>query len=71
MMSSIDGRLFFDRWTAPAQGINATTLRSHYDQVASRFDSDGLTGDEKEYFARYKEPGRPARALHRVLPVYF
>jgi riboflavin biosynthesis pyrimidine reductase len=41
MMSSIDGRLFFDRWTAPAHGINATTLRSHYDQVASRFDSDG------------------------------
>jgi riboflavin biosynthesis pyrimidine reductase len=41
MMSSIDGRLFFDRWTAPVQGINAATLRSHYDQVASRFDSDG------------------------------
>jgi riboflavin biosynthesis pyrimidine reductase len=41
MMSSIDGRLLADRWTAPANGINATTLRSHYDQVASRFDSDG------------------------------
>ena len=40
-MSSIDGRLLVDRWTAPATGINAKTLRSHYDQVASRFDSDG------------------------------
>jgi riboflavin biosynthesis pyrimidine reductase len=41
MMSSIDGRLLADRWTAPAKGINASSLRSHYDQVASRFDSDG------------------------------
>src|SRR5260221_10319143 len=41
MMSSIDGRLLADRWTAPANGINAATLRSHYDQVASRFDSNG------------------------------
>ena len=40
-MSSIDGRLLADRWTAPANGINASGLRSHYDQVASRFDSDG------------------------------
>jgi riboflavin biosynthesis pyrimidine reductase len=41
MMSSIDGRLLADRWTAPANGINASSLRSYYDQVASRFDSDG------------------------------
>jgi riboflavin biosynthesis pyrimidine reductase len=41
MTSSIDGRLLVDRWTAPAGEIDATTLRSHYDQVASRFDSDG------------------------------
>ena len=41
MTSSIDGRLLVDRWTAPATGIDATTLRSHHDQVASRFDSDG------------------------------
>ena len=41
MTSSIDGRLLVDRWTAPATGIDAPTLRSHYDQVASRFDSDG------------------------------
>ena len=40
-MSSIDGRLLADRWTAPANGINAATLREHYDQVASRFDSEG------------------------------
>src|SRR5437868_14544459 len=41
MMSSIDGRLFVDRWTTPAVGIKATTLRGHYDDVASRFESDG------------------------------
>jgi riboflavin biosynthesis pyrimidine reductase len=41
MMSSIDGRLFVDRWTTPAVGINAATLRGHYDEVASQFESDG------------------------------
>jgi riboflavin biosynthesis pyrimidine reductase len=41
MMSSIDGRLFVDRWTAPAVGIKAATLREHYDEVASQFESDG------------------------------
>jgi 5-amino-6-(5-phosphoribosylamino)uracil reductase len=41
MISSIDGRLFVDRWTAPATGIKAATLRAHYDEVASRFESDG------------------------------
>lgn len=41
MMSSIDGRLFVDRWTVPAAGIKAATLRGHYDEVASQFGSDG------------------------------
>jgi 5-amino-6-(5-phosphoribosylamino)uracil reductase len=41
MVSSIDGRLFVDRWTAPAAGINAAILRQHYDEVASQFESDG------------------------------
>jgi riboflavin biosynthesis pyrimidine reductase len=41
MMSSIDGRLIVDRWTAPAAGIKAETLRGHYDEIASRFESDG------------------------------
>jgi riboflavin biosynthesis pyrimidine reductase len=41
MISSIDGRLFVDRRTAPATGIKAATLRAHYDEVASRFKSDG------------------------------
>jgi len=40
-MSSIDGRLLADRWTAPAAGIDADTLRQHYEQVAARFDADG------------------------------
>jgi riboflavin biosynthesis pyrimidine reductase len=41
MMSSIDGRLFVDRWTTPAAGIKAATLRRHYDEAAARFESDG------------------------------
>jgi riboflavin biosynthesis pyrimidine reductase len=41
MMSSIDGRLIVDRWTAPAAGIKTATLRGHYDEVASQFESDG------------------------------
>jgi riboflavin biosynthesis pyrimidine reductase len=41
MWSSIDGRLFPDRWTAPAAGIEAETLWKHYEEVGSRFKSDG------------------------------
>ena len=41
MWSSIDGRLFPDRWTAPAAGIKAATLWAHYEEVGSRFESDG------------------------------
>lgn len=41
MWSSIDGRLFPDRWTAPAAGIEAETLWAHYEEVGSRFESDG------------------------------
>jgi riboflavin biosynthesis pyrimidine reductase len=41
MWSSIDGRLFPDRWTTPAAGIEAETLWAHYEEVASHFGSDG------------------------------
>jgi riboflavin biosynthesis pyrimidine reductase len=41
MMSSIDGRLFVDRWTAPAAGIKAAMFRGYYEEVASHFQSDG------------------------------
>jgi riboflavin biosynthesis pyrimidine reductase len=41
MVCSIDGRLFVDRWTTPATGIHSSTLRSHYDRVASGFDAEG------------------------------
>jgi hypothetical protein len=40
MMSSIDGRLFVDRWTAPAAGIKAAMFRGYYEEVASHFQSD-------------------------------
>ena len=41
MMSSIDGRLIVDRWTAPAAGIEDAVFRGYYDEMASRFDNDG------------------------------
>jgi riboflavin biosynthesis pyrimidine reductase len=41
MISSIDGRLLSDRWTPPAAGLDAATLRGQYDEVAARFDAEG------------------------------
>jgi riboflavin biosynthesis pyrimidine reductase len=41
MISSIDGRLLVDRWSAPASGVDAGVLFGHYDQVAAQFDADG------------------------------
>src|ERR687884_672050 len=41
MMSSIDGRLLVDRWTAPAAGIDPGRLRRHYEEVAARFGAEG------------------------------
>lgn len=41
MVSSIDGRQLVGRWTPPASGIDAVTLRGHYDAVFERLDADG------------------------------
>lgn len=41
MLSSIDGRLLTDRWSAPAAGIDDARLRRYYDEVAERFQADG------------------------------
>lgn len=41
MVSSIDGRLLVDRWTAPATGIDVHRLLDYYEQIAARFVSDG------------------------------
>lgn len=41
MISSIDGRLLVDRWSAPASGIKAATLRRHYEEVGAKFPADG------------------------------
>ncbi|HEY0944040.1 MAG TPA: dihydrofolate reductase family protein [Opitutaceae bacterium] len=41
MMSSIDGRLLPDRWTAPAGGVDRTALFRHYDEIAARLPADG------------------------------
>jgi riboflavin biosynthesis pyrimidine reductase len=41
MTMSVDGRQQADRWSAPAQGVDGTALRRHYDEVAARFGADG------------------------------
>jgi riboflavin biosynthesis pyrimidine reductase len=41
MVSSIDGRLMVDRYSAPASGIDSDTLRQHYDLISERFLGDG------------------------------
>jgi len=54
MITSIDGRLLVDRWTAPAAGIDVDVLRQHYDDVAARFDAGGWIVGRKtmEEFAK-------------------
>jgi 5-amino-6-(5-phosphoribosylamino)uracil reductase len=41
MVSSIDGRLVSDRWSAPADGVEASSLLQLYETVASRLNADG------------------------------
>lgn len=41
MVSSVDGRLDVDRYSAPARGIEESTLRQHYDAVSAKFDGNG------------------------------
>ena len=61
MMSSIDGRLFVDRWTTPAAGINAATLQGHYNDVASRFESDGWIAGRKTMEEIIQGPARTVK----------
>lgn len=62
MVSSIDGRLRVDRWTAPAAGIDAAALRGRYDEIAARLDGDGWIVGRKtmEPFARGQARTAPA-----------
>jgi riboflavin biosynthesis pyrimidine reductase len=64
MMSSIDGRLFVDRWTAPAAGIKAATLREYYDEIASRFDNDGWIVGRKTMEEMIE--GTPSRTVKKA-----
>ncbi len=41
MVTSIDGRLHPSRFTAPAKGISADVLRSHYENVPARLGAEG------------------------------
>lgn len=41
MTSSIDGRLFVDRWLRPDTEKEQALVRSNYDQLATRFHADG------------------------------
>jgi 5-amino-6-(5-phosphoribosylamino)uracil reductase len=60
MMSSIDGRLLPDRWTAPASGIDRAALFRHYDATAARFEADGWIVGRKTMQAYAKGVARPA-----------
>ncbi len=41
MVSSIDGRLLVERWTAPAGKADADGVLAHYEAIAKRLDADG------------------------------
>jgi len=41
MVSSIDGRLLVDRWSAPASGVKAGTLLQHYEEIGEKFPAEG------------------------------
>lgn len=41
MISSIDGRLLVERWTAPAADSDADLVGRVYEEIASRLDADG------------------------------
>jgi riboflavin biosynthesis pyrimidine reductase len=41
MVASVDGRLRYQRWSKPAEGINPNTLDAHYEETANRFNADG------------------------------
>jgi len=58
MVSSIDGRLLVDRWTAPAAGIESDIVLRLYDDVAARFDADGWMVGRKtmESYAKSRPP---------------
>lgn len=55
MVSSIDGRLIVDRWTAPAAGLRRNDLLAHYEEVAARFAADGWLVGRKTMERHYAE----------------
>ncbi|MDQ0473196.1 RibD family protein [Labrys wisconsinensis] len=63
MVSSIDGRLLVERWTAPAAGIDRALLHRHYEEVAARLGGEGWIVGRKtmEAYAR-RTTARPAKA---------
>ncbi|PKU24123.1 RibD family protein [Telmatospirillum siberiense] len=71
MVSSIDGALQVNRWTAPAAGIDGDVLSRHYEEVAARLDADGWMVGRKtmEYYANAAAPapdsaGKSPRQAH-------
>lgn len=65
MVSSVDGRLLADRWTAPAAGLDRRKLLDHYDEIASRFDADGWIVGRKTMEGYAKGTARPPNASER------
>lgn len=54
MVSSIDGRLLPERWTAPADGTDRNIISTTYEDVAKRLNADGwmIGRHSMAYFAR-------------------
>jgi riboflavin biosynthesis pyrimidine reductase len=67
MMSSIDGRLLVDRWTAPPVEIDARMLRMQYEAVAPRFRADGWMVGRKTMEDFAKAPPRGSRVAYTDL----
>lgn len=63
MVSSIDGRLLADRWTAPAAGNDAGIVRHHYEEVASRLDAEGWIVGRKTMDEIVEGRARPVKAV--------
>lgn len=67
MGTSIDGRLHPSRFTAAAEGIDPSVLRSHYEAIHDRFDADGWIVGRKTICEMAKGEER-TRADAEVLP---
>jgi 5-amino-6-(5-phosphoribosylamino)uracil reductase len=71
MSTSIDGRLHPSRFTSPASGISAETLRGHYERIHDSFEADGwivgrrtMSEMAKGMERQIKDPPKAVRKPH-------